>query len=104
MEESVIADVSNYLVGSVVQIVMETDSVDYMTQYVDPTKFAETWNHPDPIQRKKWRTALLKEWGDMGNRNVYRRVKWSNMPKHRRCIRTNGYLKSSVMAHFVQGS
>ena len=53
-EESVIPDVSNYLID-VAQIAMYTDLVDSKPQYVEHTKFAaETWNHPDPI-----------EWGEM---------------------------------------
>ena len=60
---------------------MDTDLVDSKPQYVEPTKFIEAWNYPDPIQRLKWRAAILKEWGDMDTRKVYRRVKRSDMPK-----------------------
>jgi hypothetical protein len=80
-EESVIADVSNYLVD-MAQVATDTDLVDSKPQYVEPTKFAEAWNHPDPIQRLKWRAAILKEWGDMDTRKVYRRFKRSNMTKN----------------------
>ena len=58
-EESVIPDVANYLID-VAQVVTETDMVDSKPQYVEPDKFSEAWNHPDPIQKQKWRAAILK--------------------------------------------
>ena len=91
-EESVIADVSNYLVD-MAQVATDTDLVDSKPQYVEPTKFAEAWNHPDPIQRLKWRAAILKEWGDMDTRKVYRRFKRSDMPKNRRCVKSKWVFK-----------
>ena len=58
-EESVIPDVSNYLID-VAQVVMDTDLVDYEPHHVEPTKFSEAWKHPDPIQRQNWQAAFLK--------------------------------------------
>ena len=102
MEESVVTDVSNYLVD-VTQIVTDTDSVDSKPHYVEPTKFVDVWNHPDPTQQQKWQTAILKECGGMDSQKVYTRLKRSNMPKkHDVVLRADGYSKSSVMAHFLQ--
>ena len=71
---------SSYLID-VAQIVIDTDLVDSKQQYVEPSKVAEAWNHPDPIQRQKWQVAILEQWGDRDNQKVYRKVKRSNMPK-----------------------
>ena len=72
---------SNYLVD-MEQAVMDTDLVYSKPRYMEPTKFAEAWNHPELVQRQKWQTTILKEWRDMDNRKVYRRVKRSDMPKN----------------------
>ena len=66
-EESAILDVSNCLID-VTQVVTDTDLVDSKPQYMEPTKFAEAWDHSDPIERQKWQAAILKECGNMDNR------------------------------------
>ena len=53
MEESVTADMSNYLVD-VAHVATDTNLVCSRPQYMEPSKFTEAWNHPDPIQRLKW--------------------------------------------------
>ena len=74
--------------------------------YKEPKNFQEAWNHPDPIQRKMWRTAITKEYTDMNNHNVWVKTKKSQIPKNRRCvkckwvfkIRRNGKFRARLVA------
>ena len=73
---------------------------------VEPTTFQESWNHPDPIQREKWRTDIRKEFHDVNNRQVWRKIKRSGMPPDRRCMKTkwvskinrNGIFRARLLA------
>ena len=38
---------------------------------VEPSTYEEAWNHPDPIQRRKWRAAITKEFGNMNKQVVW---------------------------------
>ena len=44
-------------------------------EYKEPKTFAEAWFHPDSYQRKQWRAAITKEYGDMTARKVYTKMK-----------------------------
>ena len=55
---------------------------------VEPTTFQELWNHPDPIKCEKLRTAIRKEFHDMNHSQVWRKIKISEMPPDRCCIKT----------------
>ena len=33
--------------------------------YENPEKFQGAWNHPEEVERKQWRLAILKEFKDM---------------------------------------
>ena len=46
----------NFLFDNVALLAGSDDVLDM----VEPTKFQESWNHPDPIQREKWRSAIRK--------------------------------------------
>jgi hypothetical protein len=52
--------------------------------YDDPKTFEEAWNHPDPVEREKWREAIRKEFRDMIKRSVWR--KCSKVPEDRKLI------------------
>ena len=60
--------------------------VDY-DKLIEPKKYLEAWNHPEPFQRKKWREAINKEFGDMKDRKVFKKIKQTDMPKGRRCVK-----------------
>ncbi|EJK44115.1 hypothetical protein THAOC_37375, partial [Thalassiosira oceanica] len=64
---------------------VSTDEVTTV-EYKEPKSFEEAWFHPDPLQRKKWRAAINKEYGDMTKRKVYTKKKRSQMPSNRRCV------------------
>ena len=66
---------------------METENSKTEHNYVEPKNFQEAWNHPDPIQREKWREAIRKEFRDMINRGVWRQMKRRDMPQGRRCAK-----------------
>jgi len=50
---------------------------------LEPTTFEEAYHHEDPEQCKKWRAAIRKEFRDMSNRGVWRKVKCLTIPKGR---------------------
>ena len=60
-------------------------------QYKDvfsvPTNFREAWDHPDPFQRNLWRDAIKKEFSKMNERQVWRKIKRSDIPSNRRLIK-----------------
>eukprot|EP00957_Ditylum_brightwellii_P026706 2020009-Ditylum_brightwellii.AAC.1 len=55
--------------------------------YVIPKNFDEAWNHPDPVQRAKWREAIRKEFHDMNKRHVWRFINRRDIPPNRRCVK-----------------
>ena len=71
-----------------------------------PTTFDEAWNHPDEWQRKMWRGAVNKEFGKMNKMKVWKKIKRSEMPKGRRCvkhkwvfeIKRNGVFRARLVA------
>ena len=54
--------------------------------YENPISFQEAWHHPDPIDRKKWREAIRKEFRDMITKGVWRQMKTNHVPVDRRLI------------------
>ena len=77
-----------------------------MDDYVEPKSFEEAWNHPDEVQRKKWQDAIHKEFKDMCNRGVWKKVKRSEVPSGRRCVKNkwvftikrNGVFRARLVA------
>ena len=61
--------------------------------YEEPKTYEQAWNHQDPVQRKKWREAIVKERGDMETRVVWKRVKRSNIPSNKRCVKCKWVFK-----------
>ena len=74
--------------------------------YVIPKKFDEAWNHPDPVQREKWRETIRKEFHDMNKRHVWRLINRRDIPPNRRCvkckwvfnIKRNGVFRARLVA------
>ena len=46
-----------------------------------------TWNHHDEFQKKKWREAIMKEFDKMELNKVWTKVKRSQIPEGRRCVK-----------------
>ena len=66
-----LCEIAKLLLCEMAEVANETESDDTnATQYVEPKTFDEAWNHPDPEQRRKWREAIGKEFGDMGKLKV----------------------------------
>ena len=42
---------------------------------IEPKHFNKAWFHLDPVQKDKWREAILKEHRDMDSRQVWRKIK-----------------------------
>jgi len=61
--------------------------------FVEPKNFCKAFNHLDPTQREKWRAAIHKEFRDMTNRGVWHKVKRSQVPAGRHCIKCKWVLK-----------
>ena len=87
-EESAIS-MSNFLFDNVALLA----GSDGVLDMVEPTTFQKSWNHPDPIQRKKLRTDIRKEFHDMNDRKVCRKIKISEMPPDRRCLKNKWVFK-----------
>ena len=66
---------------------------DAKLPYEEPKTYEQAWNHQDPVQRKKWREAIVKERGDMETRVVWKRVKRSNIPNNKRCVKCKWVFK-----------
>ena len=52
----------------------------------DPDSFQEAWNHLDPEQRRKWREAIWKEFGDMVKYKVWKKIPHNQVPPERQTI------------------
>jgi len=65
----------------------DSEQLDFQNAFehhmIEPTTFQEAYNHEDPEQRAKWRAAICKEFKDMNNRGVWRKVKRSTIPQGR---------------------
>jgi len=49
----------------------------------EPNKFEEACHHPDAQERGKWRKTIRKEFRDMTNRGVWRKIKRVSIPTKR---------------------
>ena len=73
---------------------------------VEPTTFQESWNHPDPIQREKWRTDIRKDFHDTNHCKVWKKINRSENPPDRLCvnikrvfkIKGNGIFRARLVA------
>ena len=54
--------------------------------YTHPVTFEDAWNHPKAYDRKKWRDVIVKEFKDMREKGVGKKVKLKEIPKNRRLI------------------
>jgi hypothetical protein len=52
-----------------------------------PRSFDDAWNHSDQFQRTRWRDAICNEFKKMNDKQVWRKVKRSTMPRDRRCVK-----------------
>ena len=68
---------ANYLI-----YVAQVAKIQKLTEndYEEPKTFHEAWFHEDPVQRKKWREAIGKEFGDMNKCKVWTVTKCRQMP------------------------
>ena len=80
-----------------------SEEIFQIGQNKEPKNFKEAWNHPDLIQRKLWREAITKEYTDMNNHKVWRKVKISQIPKNRRCVKCKWVFKIKQNGKFRAG-
>ena len=52
-----------------------------------PQKFRDAWDHPDLKVREKWRKGIKFEFKKMNERKVWRKIKKSEIPQGRQCIK-----------------
>merc|ERR1712115_164360 len=52
-----------------------------------PQRFRDAWDHPDPKVREKWRKGIKLEFKKMNERKVWRKIKKSEIPQDRQCIK-----------------
>ena len=72
---------------------MESQNEKVNPEYTELTTFEEAWNHPDPVQREFWRSAIRKEFRDMDARKVWRKGHRSDVPGNRRCVKCKWVFK-----------
>ena len=88
---------------------MDPDKVPpsvYRDLFTAPELFEHAWNHEDEWQRKKWREAIIKELYKMESLRVWKKIKWMDIPKGRRCvkhkwifeIKRNGVFRARLVA------
>ena len=82
-----------YLMIDFNDVEMNLNASEDILEAVEPENFREAWDHPDPSQRDKWRQAIRKELGDMNKRGVWRKIKRSEVPRDRRCVKCKWVFK-----------
>jgi hypothetical protein len=70
------------------------DAHDIENDEKEPQTFNEAWNHESSKERIGWRQAIRKEFTDMKARNVWRKLKKSDVPRHKRTIGCTWIFKS----------
>ena len=88
-----ISDVSHCLIDIANVMTNENSNDDSNPNFIEPKTFDEAWNHQDPHQRRKWLTAILKEFADMEKRKIWKKVKRSDMPSDCRCVKSKWVFK-----------
>jgi hypothetical protein len=60
---------------------------------VEPTTYHQAWDHQDPVDWEKRRTAIKKEVGDMESKKLWRTIKKEDVPMGRRTIKCKWIFK-----------
>ena len=74
--------------------------------YVNPPTFNDAWNHPKDYDREKWREGIRKEFKDMIEKGVWKKMKIKDIPSDRRLIgcrwvnkvKRNGVFRARLVA------
>jgi len=64
-----------------------------MEDFLESRSFDEGWNHPNAEQRVKWCDAIQKEFKDMNNHGVWRKIERADTPSERRCVKNKWVFK-----------
>jgi hypothetical protein len=54
--------------------------------FTEPQNFQQAWNHPEIQEQKCWQQAIKKEYKDMINKEVWKKVSLSSVPANRRLL------------------
>jgi Reverse transcriptase (RNA-dependent DNA polymerase) len=73
---------------------------------VEPTTYYQAWDHQDPEDQEKWRTAIKKELNNMETEKVWESIKKQDVPVGKRTIKCkwifkikrNGILRARLVA------
>ena len=88
--------VANKTLNFLIDIVDLALSAEILPTQDEPKTFQQAWNNPDPVIRVKWREAIRKEFHDMNIRCVWQKIKSSQIPSNRRCVKTKWVLKTKL--------
>jgi hypothetical protein len=66
---------------------VDMDPSQYKDKFDKPGSFEEAWDHEDPFQRERWREAINKEFKKMEERQVWKKIKRTDMEEGRRCVK-----------------
>ena len=78
---------------------LASETVEYPDE---PLVFNDAWDHPNEIEQKGWREAIIKEFDDMSKRKVWEKLKETKYPKIEEQLDQNGYLKEKGMVDIEQ--
>jgi hypothetical protein len=55
---------------------------------MEPKKYDDAWNHREKLQQAKWRDVIMKEFTDMKQQKVWKKIKRCDMPKDHHCVKS----------------
>jgi hypothetical protein len=50
--------------------------------YMDPQRFDQAWDHPDPNKKENWRNTIRKELHDMIKKQVWEKYRVQDLPSN----------------------
>ena len=69
---------------------------------IEPKNFNKAWFHSDPIQKDNLLEAILKEHRDTDSRQVWQKIKRSDIPKDRRLVKSRWVFKVKRNGVFIE--
>jgi len=69
----------------------------------EPKTFEEAYFHPDSDQKMKWQEAISKEFEEMSAKRVWKKIRKSELPNGRTCIKSKWVFKIKRIGVFRAG-
>ena len=65
----------------------------FAEKFEKPVIFKDAWNHPDKFQQSKWIEAIKKEFKKMTNLKVWTKIRRSQKPEDKQCVKMKWVFK-----------